>query len=59
MLEDEATVVCPWCMQAQLLVVDPSSVGRFYQDCDVCCRPWLVIVARDEDGRLSVQVQRA
>ena len=59
MLDDEATVICPWCHQAQLLVVDPQSVGRLDQDCDVCCRPWAVHVSRDEEGRLSVWVERA
>jgi len=58
-LEDETTVICPWCHQAQLLVVDPSTRGRFVQDCDVCCHPWQVTVHRDPDGGLAVQVERA
>ncbi|MBO6936506.1 MAG: CPXCG motif-containing cysteine-rich protein [Deltaproteobacteria bacterium] len=52
-------VVCPWCHQAQLLVVDPSTRGRMVQDCDVCCRPWQVFVERGPDGELWVQVDRA
>ena len=57
-LEDETYVVCPWCMQQQLLYVDPGSSGRFIQDCDVCCRPWNVTVSRDA-GALQVFVDRA
>jgi hypothetical protein len=57
-LEDETFVVCPWCMQQQLLYVDPGSRGRFVQDCDVCCRPWTVTVTR-QDGSLQVFVERA
>jgi hypothetical protein len=58
-VEDEAQVVCPWCHQAQLLVVDPGTRGQLVQDCDVCCRPWQVHVDRDEEGRLLVHVERA
>lgn len=57
-LEDETTVVCPWCHQAQLLVVDPSTEGSLVQDCDVCCRPWQVRVEHGPDGELWVQVER-
>ena len=58
-LEDETTVVCPYCAEAQLLVVDPETEGGFVQDCDVCCRPWSVHVNRLADGSLSVDVGRA
>jgi len=58
-MDDEATVVCPYCSEAQLLVVDPETSGSFVQDCDVCCRPWQVHVSRDPDGRLVVDVSQA
>jgi uncharacterized protein YbaR (Trm112 family) len=57
-LVDEAQVTCPYCHQTQLLVVDPQTEGDFEQDCDVCCRPWRVFVARDDDGELSVEISR-
>jgi hypothetical protein len=28
----------------------------FVQDCEVCCRPWLVRVRLDEDGYATVSV---
>jgi uncharacterized protein YbaR (Trm112 family) len=57
-LVDETHVTCPYCHQTQLLVVDPETEGELVQDCDVCCRPWRVWVARDGDGELSVEVTR-
>jgi hypothetical protein len=56
---DEIFVTCPHCFETQLLVVDPETRGEMVQDCDVCCRPWLVRVDRDEDGALVVDVSPA
>jgi hypothetical protein len=58
-MEDETTVQCPHCFESQCLVVDPDTEGELVQDCDVCCRPWSVYVARDEDGTLNVTVTGA
>jgi len=58
-LDDETQVVCPYCFESQLLVVDPSTEGSFVQDCDVCCRPWEVSISRELDGSLRADVQRA
>mgnify|MGYP000885807024 FL=1 len=57
-LEDEVRVECPWCFEAQLLVVDPETSGAVVQDCDVCCRPWEMQVRRGDDGSLEVTVER-
>lgn len=57
-MDDEAWVTCPFCFEAQVLVVDPGTRGQFVQDCDVCCHPWTVHVSRDDDGNLSVDVSR-
>jgi hypothetical protein len=56
---DETMVTCPYCFETQLLVVDPETSGEMIQDCDVCCRPWLVRVARDADGDLVVEIAAA
>ena len=58
-LDDEAIVQCPHCFESQLLVIDPDTVGEFVQDCDVCCNPWTVTVARAPDGTLTVQLETA
>ena len=53
-LRDEAHVMCPYCGETQLLVVDPETSGEFVQDCDVCCHPWRVRIERTEDGDRGV-----
>lgn len=58
-MQDSLEVACPWCFEIVELWIDPDTEGSFVQDCDVCCRPWQVWVARDEDGELVVDVQRA
>jgi hypothetical protein len=58
-VDDVVEVSCPWCFERQELWVDPQTVGEMVQDCDVCCRPWRVYVARDEDGVLQVALERA
>jgi hypothetical protein len=39
--------------------VDPETQGELVQDCDVCCRPLALFIARTEDGELSIQAVRA
>ncbi len=57
---DDATLVqCPYCLQMVELWVDPDTRGQYIEDCEVCCRPWRVNVARDDDGTLHVTVTRA
>jgi hypothetical protein len=58
-MDDVVYVTCPYCFEALELYVDPDTRGEMVQDCDVCCRPWTVRVARGEDGELSVSVDRA
>ena len=44
-------VTCPWCFERIELWVDAGERGTFVQDCDVCCRPWrVVVVPSDEPG---------
>ncbi len=39
-------VICPYCFQEVEVSVDPGGgVNQEYvEDCEVCCRPWLVNV---------------
>ncbi len=59
MLEDAVEVRCPWCFEHQELWIDPATRGEMVQDCDVCCRPWRVVVARGDQGELQVWIDRA
>ena len=54
--DTSATVDCPWCGEDVAIGLDPGSGTHqcYVEDCSVCCRPLLVHVDYDEDGRASV-----
>jgi hypothetical protein len=55
---DEVEVSCPYCWQTISLLVDTSAGSQAYtEDCHVCCRPILVRLSVDLDGRSGVSVQ--
>jgi hypothetical protein len=58
-MDDRVIVQCPYCWQGQELEIDPETAGEMVQDCEVCCRPWRVVVTRQRDGELRVRVERA
>jgi hypothetical protein len=58
-LFDVVTVRCPYCFEVVEVDFDPETEGELIQDCEVCCNPWRVRVARDEDGGALVDVERA
>jgi hypothetical protein len=51
-------VTCPYCGEPGEIYVEPDVHGRFVQDCEVCCNPWLVRVSGTAGDR-SVDVSRA
>ena len=55
---DTAWVSCPYCGEASELLVDlvGGAIQEYVQDCQVCCRPWLVRVQLDGEGYTSVSV---
>jgi hypothetical protein len=56
---DDVRVRCPYCFEWVELEIDPDTLGEMIQDCEVCCRPWRVVVTRDGEGMPSVQLDRA
>lgn len=51
-MEQEGEVFCPYCGQSSTLVIDTNVISqRFTTDCEVCCRPF-VVVAECEDGEI-------
>jgi len=58
-MDDTSTVACPYCFEFVDVYVDPGSEGELIRDCDVCCRPWSLMVSRDQDGALTVSATRA
>lgn len=55
----ETQVQCPYCFEFVDLELDPQTRGEMIHDCDVCCRPWRVVVQWNEDGEPQVFVDRA
>jgi len=59
-MHDASTQRCPFCGEWQEIDIDPESEGEMIQDCDVCCRPWLIIVTRGALGEAPrIVVRRA
>jgi hypothetical protein len=56
-----ARVQCPYCWQKVEIAIDPGSGDsqQYEEDCEVCCRPWLVSVYYDGSGAAHVQVSAA
>ena len=44
-------VTCPYCGEQGEIYVERDTSGRFVQDCEVCCNPWLVRVTHEEGDR--------
>ena len=56
-MRDAETVYCPFCGQANELVPDTTIASqRFTTDCEVCCRPFEVVVECEAGEVLSVVV---
>lgn len=58
-VETEATVLCPYCGEINEIGLDPGS-GRhqeYVEDCQICCRPWRVVVSYLPDGAADVSVE--
>jgi hypothetical protein len=52
-------VSCPYCGESVEITLDPGSGSsqEYIEDCEVCCRPWRVIVTYHEDGTADVFVE--
>jgi hypothetical protein len=56
--ELDAVVCCPYCGEINEIALDPGSGSsqKYVEDCQVCCRPWLVVVRYRADGTADVSV---
>jgi hypothetical protein len=56
--DSDGLVSCPYCGESVSIALDPGSgmSQQYVEDCQVCCRPWLVSVTYDEDGTAHVWV---
>ena len=61
--ETGASVSCPYCGEINEIALDPGSGSEqeYVEDCQVCCRPWRVIVRYlpDATAEVSVEVEDA
>ena len=57
---DEAEVICPHCAAPVAITLDPAggSHQEYVEDCEVCCRPWVVRVHYSA-GSAEVSVEPA
>ena len=56
--ETETIVHCPHCGEPNEVSLDPGSGNdqEYVEDCQVCCRPWLIYVRYARDGTAEVEV---
>jgi hypothetical protein len=59
--ETEAFVECPYCGESNEVTLDPGSGSdqEYVEDCQVCCRPWLMHVRYTRDGTADIEVIRS
>lgn len=56
-----AEVCCPYCGEQVTITLDPTGGASqdYVEDCEVCCRPWRILVSFDPDGFPDVSVTAA
>jgi len=56
--DGDALITCPYCGETVDIALDAGSGARqqYVEDCEVCCKPWLVTVYYGHDGHAEVQV---
>jgi cysteine-rich CPXCG protein len=57
--DTSAEVSCPYCGELVEIGLDPGSgaVQEYVEDCQVCCRPWRVLVRYRADGGATVTIE--
>jgi hypothetical protein len=60
-VETGTTVVCPYCGESVEIPLDPGggTEQEYVEDCEICCRPWRVMVRYAADGSAQVMVESA
>jgi hypothetical protein len=59
-MSDEASYICDWCGEEIVIPIDLSSgtIQDFVEDCPVCCRPNVIRMEFDADGRVHIRAER-
>ena len=60
-LETDVEVECPYCGEVVAITLDVGggATQSYVEDCQVCCRPWQVLVRFDTAGAVEVRVEEA
>ena len=59
-MECSAEIACPWCGEISDLVLDTSQpVQQLITDCEVCCRPFEILVSCEPGEILGLEVRGA
>jgi hypothetical protein len=56
MRESEAIVCCPYCGESVQVLLDTGGEEwqSYVEDCEICCRPWLLTVEWNDSGEAVV-----
>ena len=57
-MQDGYEMQCPWCFAPVLVVVNLDQTGSYTEDCEVCCRPWVVFVDGEIGEERSIRLER-
>jgi hypothetical protein len=59
MADTAALVRCPYCGEINEIALDPGSgaTQEYVEDCQVCCRPWRILVSYRTDGTAEVLIE--
>ena len=57
----QATVVCPYCGENNTIFIDESAgeEQHYVEDCQICCKPWQVVINIGAGGDPDVEVRAA
>lgn len=55
----QATVTCPYCGEENAIFIDESAgeEQQYVEDCQVCCKPWQIVVSTTVEGEVEVDVR--
>ena len=56
---DEGSYICQSCGEEIVVPIDPAEgkTQEYVEDCPVCCRPHVLSIQVEPDGRVSVQAR--
>ena len=57
----QISVACPYCGEENSIFVDESAGEHqtYVEDCQVCCKPWQVVVTATQGREIEVELQAA